>query len=138
MRSALRCATFSRLRRESGCRLRNSTAATFDSYGQSTENGTLSAPSAATVQAKAGAEKLPLRVTTRFSVRYSAGVFFRRGSRPRLVVDAVEHEWQALAEVAQDERQLREGIEHAGKDQPQEVRAGLDAEAPGGERELLV
>jgi hypothetical protein len=57
----------------SGCRLRKSTAATFDSYGQSTENSTLSTPSAITVQRKAGAEKLPLQVATRFSVKYCAG-----------------------------------------------------------------
>src|SRR5262249_12042152 len=61
----------------SGWRLRKSTAATLDSYGQSTENSTLSMPSAMTVQRKAGGEKLPLQVTTRFSVRYCAGVRLR-------------------------------------------------------------
>ena len=47
----------------------------FDSYGQSTENSTLCMPSAVTAQRNAGAEKLPLNVTTIFSVRYCAEFF---------------------------------------------------------------
>ncbi len=49
MRSAFPCATCSISSLLSGCRLRNSTAVTLDSYGQSTENSTFFTPSAFTV-----------------------------------------------------------------------------------------
>ena len=138
MRSALRCAIFSWSCRDSGWRLRNSTAVTFDLYGQSTENSTFCTPSAVTAQRKAGAEKLPLNVTTIFSVRYCAGVLqaASRGREPRLVVDAVEHEGKALAKMPQDECQLGRRVEHAGKDETRKkMCTGLNPETPGGKRE---
>ena len=51
-------------------------------YGQSTENSTLSTPSAISVQTKAGVEKLPLQVTTRLRSS-TASVARVRGGRRR-------------------------------------------------------
>src|SRR5256885_5040597 len=77
MRSALPCAIFSRSTSLIESVLRNSIPAVFGSYGQSTANRILSAPSASSVHRNAGSYQLPLVVTSRLSFRYSSGVFLR-------------------------------------------------------------
>src|SRR5262245_39062735 len=61
-----------------------------------------------------------------------------RSGEMRLVVDPMQHERQALAEMAENEGEAREGVEHTGEDETQEMRPGVDAEAPGRQRELGV
>src|SRR5262249_43563128 len=56
------------------------------------------------------------------------------GGEVRLVVDPMQHERQALAEMAENESKAREGVEHAGEDETKEMGAGVDAEAPGRQR----
>jgi hypothetical protein len=61
----------------------------------------------------------------------------RRGLM-RLIVEAMQHERQTLAEVTEDDPEIGESVEQSGKHQPQEVRAGVDRKAPRGETELLL
>ena len=63
-------------------------------------------PIAITVHKNAGVEKLPLQVTTRFSVRYCRGVLLRPRAchvEAGVVLEPVEPERQPLAEMAEDE-----------------------------------
>ena len=59
------------------------------------------------------------------------------GNRRRHDVEPPEHAGKPLAEMADDDLQLREAVEHAAKDQADDVNRGFDVPAPAGAREHI-